>query len=835
MTATPVTDGQKSEKRAAGETAIPALPTVIKDADSSRDTLRILRHFHLGNPSAREALDKVGGDQLPALLNPYRNASKLRYDYPLFLFPVGSNAEVAAAEDLAKPIAECLHETVSSFAPSADAARFLKDNLPWLERHLREALHGVEGPVEALPLIQQAADALKQHLGLSGDNAARLEADLEQLIARVPEGGKLIAYGRYPAIHLLIHAIHTHVVPRHERFSGEVDLHIQALKILLDIDWNSSAESRQPDQLQRSVGGVGDLFDPTALSKVVEHSKGSVAMSDSRRKRIQGALEVLEGYKQNDSLVRFVHPEGMDDEWLQETAGFEASASSDPCSAAMEIFDQEAQRLAQVFAAARIAKLEIKSLYDPALHDPWFENFNWEVFSKEELLLTPAVIALESADHVASEGMHSFSRLLSSGRPVQIFVRVQAHNNPGAKADEDPFQSFRTELGYLGIAHRQAVVSQASAARHQHLLKRFISALDTTRTSLHLVNIGLRPTGQDLGLNAWLVAGAALEGRVHPFFYVDPTAGDSAAERIDFSGNPQPERDWPVHNFSYRDEGGDRVEIELPFTFADYAMLIPRLLHHFAVVPDACESDDLLPIADYLNVPEAENERLIPFVWSVNEHGTLHRLVVSRTLVQACRDRLNFWHSLQEMAGVSSRYIDRAIAQTRETMEAEMSAERERMEQAFAEELARVRSEAAGEVMGHLTDVLMGMDFSTGAPRPALAAAPAAAPTAAVETAAAESEPEPVAEEEEDEVSFDDPWIDSDLCTSCNDCLVINPQLYVYNENNQAYLADLSSSTYAQLVEGAEICPSKCIHPGKPMNPNEPGLEELVKRAAPFN
>ncbi len=93
-----------------------------------------------------------------------------------------------------------------------------------------------------------------------------------------------------------------------------------------------------------------------------------------------------------------------------------------------------------------------------------------------------------------------------------------------------------------------------------------------------------------------------------------------------------------------------------------------------------------------------------------------------------------------------------------------------------------------------------------------------------------EVEPEKV-----EEVVFDDPWIDSDLCTSCNDCLNINTVLFVYNESKQAVLGDLNSGTYAQLVEGAEICPVHCIHPGKPRNPDEPGLEELIKRAEPFN
>ena len=36
------------------------------------------------------------------------------------------------------------------------------------------------------------------------------------------------------------------------------------------------------------------------------------------------------------------------------------------------------------------------------------------------------------------------------------------------------------------------------------------------------------------------------------------------------------------------------------------------------------------------------------------------------------------------------------------------------------------------------------------------------------------------------------------------------------------------------MVEAAEACQVSIIHPGKPWNPNEPGLEELLQRAEAF-
>jgi hypothetical protein len=52
--------------------------------------------------------------------------------------------------------------------------------------------------------------------------------------------------------------------------------------------------------------------------------------------------------------------------------------------------------------------------------------------------------------------------------------------------------------------------------------------------------------------------------------------------------------------------------------------------------------------------------------------------------------------------------------------------------------------------------------------------------------------------------------------------------------NKQAFIADPDAGTYRQLVEAAESCQVAIIHPGKPRNPNEPGLDELVKQAEPF-
>jgi pyruvate-ferredoxin/flavodoxin oxidoreductase len=79
-----------------------------------------------------------------------------------------------------------------------------------------------------------------------------------------------------------------------------------------------------------------------------------------------------------------------------------------------------------------------------------------------------------------------------------------------------------------------------------------------------------------------------------------------------------------------------------------------------------------------------------------------------------------------------------------------------------------------------------------------------------------------------------EPWIESELCTTCNECTQINPKIFVYDENKQAYIKDPRGGPYSDIVKAAERCTAKVIHSGTPLDPNEPDLDKWVKRAEPY-
>jgi len=113
------------------------------------------------------------------------------------------------------------------------------------------------------------------------------------------------------------------------------------------------------------------------------------------------------------------------------------------------------------------------------------------------------------------------------------------------------------------------------------------------------------------------------------------------------------------------------------------------------------------------------------------------------------------------------------------------------------------------------------------APTPVVEQEPVSPPAAPAPVPAA---PEP----EKAAPASDAAYIETPRCTTCEECVKINSRMFVYDANKQAYIADPKAGSYRELVEAAEACQVSIIHPGKPLDPTEPGLAELVERAKPF-
>jgi ferredoxin len=606
------------------------------------------------------------------------------------------------------------------------------------------------------------------------------------------------------------------------------------------------------------MGEAGAAFiDPAALSRTLGDWRGAAAMPRERRDRIDRVLLVLRRFLSEASApISVVAAHDLLPELSGLDEGIEVLQHPDPLSAAALRFDEMSAGLAEVFAAMHVARMELLGQYDPDRHDPWLEGYGWRSFSREERRLLPAVIAVESADRMSGTALPALSRTILSGRPLHILVDVRP---AASSAEEDPRSGSRLELGYLAIGHRDAFVHQSTPARPDHLLDGFDRALAASRPALHLLAVGSGAAGAPPVIGDWLQVGAAIEARAHPLFIYDPEAGATWARRLDFGGNPAVDQDWPATELSVVDASGETRTTEIAFTFADLALLEPDRRDAFRVVPEVTgldDHDDLVPVDRYLAADPVDAVHQIPFVWGVDAGGELRRLAVAGSLVAACRDRLDFWRTLQELAGVRNAYVTEATERVRSEMAEALAAERARLAEARDNAVAEAEERAAGDAMEALSRMLLDLDLD-GAPPVARAPSRAGAPRVASSTASPPSLAEDAATSssdiatsssddgapqaaassavEDDDGGFDDPWIDTPRCTSCNDCMTVNALTFVYDENKQARIGDASAATFEHLVRAAELCPAKCIHPGKPQNPDEPNLDELIRRAARFN
>jgi len=79
------------------------------------------------------------------------------------------------------------------------------------------------------------------------------------------------------------------------------------------------------------------------------------------------------------------------------------------------------------------------------------------------------------------------------------------------------------------------------------------------------------------------------------------------------------------------------------------------------------------------------------------------------------------------------------------------------------------------------------------------------------------------------------PWIDTDECTTCDECIKINSAMFEYNESKKAIITNPDAGPYSDLVKAAEKCTAEVIHPGQPRDRSSKGIDKWLARAEKFN
>jgi pyruvate-ferredoxin/flavodoxin oxidoreductase len=405
-------------------------------------------------------------------------------------------------------------------------------------------------------------------------------------------------------------------------------------------------------------------------------------------------------------------------------------------------------------------------------------------------------------------GFQNLSRALMSGMPIKILVvDTQVYSNTGGQActsgfigqvsDMAPFgtasrgkQETRKEISLIGMAHRTSYVMQGTIAHVNHLLESYVDGLNSRRPALFNIYAVCPPehgVGDDRSVDQ---SKLAVEGRAYPLFRFDPDAGTTFSECVSLEGNPSLEDDWPSYSLTYLDEAGAQQSMTLPLTFADFAATEARFLKQFKKAPPETWNENMVMLADFLNLDKDEREEKFPYIWAVDKKNRLMRLLATKDMVRSTEERLNFWRQLRGLAGAGTEAAD----------------------------VGQIESRVREDLLAKISATL-GLG---GAMAPATTGEAKVGAGDTANSTASRGDYEPV-------------WIETPECTACDECTTLAPKIFAYNEQKLAVVINPKGAKFADIVKSAEKCTAGCIHPGTPWNMNEPGIEKLMVRAAKFN
>lgn len=730
--------------------------------------------FFLTGRISGEHLDAIDGlDLRPALFAGYRDLTTLRYDFPLVL--VHKDPDEAFVQSLSGLIDRVLHEI-----PNGGDGERLRKHVLKQEQEIRALVaKGATGSLTAL--WDRAAGRLAA--GSGAGTGIPAQGDLSRARAALEVDGEVIDCDADMPARLLRHAWSTVQEKKARRFRQDIDRLILKLEDILQANFLRSEAGRSAQSLRASVGtSFDDAFDFDAMSRMLVKAMPETLLPGSRRRRIDGVLSVLRSQR------FFPAPAAAG---VQGDRAAPYSFVFDSCSAAIEAYRERLPQAVELARAIAIAALESEGDYVEARHDPFFDGFGENGLEPEELALFPDYLVCVSAQALQGAESAGLAEMLSAALPVKILVQtddISEESPPGS--GRITFSLRSRQLASMAIGCNDVFVLQSSSSNLFQFRDRILDGLTYPGPAVFSVFSGA--SGKTSGLSPYLTAAAAMESRAFPAFTYDPSAGPDWASRFSLAGNPQAELDWPVQGVAYEDEAHQRIAEDTAFTLVDFLSCDRRYANHFARVPRAEWNGTLASVGECVARETGGLPDKVPCLLMVDGNNVLQKVVADDRLVREARRCRQMWHSIQELGGINNSHALQLLARERTAWEGQLLRE--------AETRARETTAAPAAV-----------------PAPAAQAAPAAAP-----------------DEPPQEKSSDAAYIETARCTSCDECTTLNNKMFAYDANKQAYIANPDAGTYLQLVEAAESCQVSIIHPGKPRNPNEPGLDELLKRAESF-
>jgi pyruvate-ferredoxin/flavodoxin oxidoreductase len=471
------------------------------------------------------------------------------------------------------------------------------------------------------------------------------------------------------AIHLVTAAIESVMQPRFEAHLDELSTLIRKLEEKIQGKVTHAVEINDFESFGREIGRLGKKpLTPEMLAKLAGDDSAGRAIDPVQLQRWNGLLSQLVEQRRRyvegrARLILAIDPGGTTfwsgtypdnphtQPWMTHLPG-------DAPALAEGLFEGAARALADEIKVCRLAELEIDDAYDPEEHDALFERFTWREFNDRERGLIPPVLVVGYSDVTSWD---EISRLISRGYPIKIaVVNTEGISIAGsAKGGLLSEPQEENDPGILALARRGAFVLQSTVGHPGHLIRGVVEGVSRPCPAVFHVHApdalahGIAPekTAEQARL--------AFESRAFPLFSSDPgVPGDAGAAVVgtrvplSLAGNPDPEIDWPVQEWVFKDANNQEEVVEAPLSVADWAIGEARFREHFTLHARGYLSDKMKVLPEYLGLDAGQRRTFEPFIHVKDEEGRHRIATLSEEMVRVTEQRLRLWTRLRELVAI---------------------------------------------------------------------------------------------------------------------------------------------------------------------------------------
>lgn len=376
------------------------------------------------------------------------------------------------------------------------------------------------------------------------------------------------------------------------------------------------------------------------------------------------------------------------------------------------------ERLADVLLEGREDGFT-EEAYDALVH------FSDTRMTDQEIRELPKVWAVGGDGGMGDIGFQNVSKVVLQNRPnvKVLMLDTQVYSNTGGQNSDSTPMPGGSDMNAFGAAsqgklverksvaeawmagHGSPFVAQVSMANPPKLYRVLLEALDYRGTAFLQCYTPCQPEHGIGDAMAPVQARRARDSRAMPEFVFNPRAGETYAETVDLTGNPDPAEDWAKEKFAATGEVYRYTPAHWAYTEARFRPHFRRIRPEEAAQRISLEDmlarirqDDVV----YRRYLDPAHRAFVPDFGVVtrveDEDGRVQWVALSRQMVLFCVERRKAWRLLQSKAGVDNRQYraQRALLADVDAGKVPLEALRARTAELLKERMDALSKETAG-------------------------------------------------------------------------------------------------------------------------------------------